>query len=111
MLGFRGRYAFGDATEIHTILRRIREKIVRIRGPFVLVRQAEAPTVPKAPTGDRWVRNLAAAALVLAIACLVAFFGFFFLLRQSVNSGAQAVSIHTQQPLAGPIGRTSEISL
>jgi type VI secretion system protein ImpK len=111
LLGFRGRYAFGDASEIHTILRRIREKIVRIRGPFVLVRQAEAPTVPKVPTRDRWVRNLAAAALVLAIACLVAFFGFLFLLRQSVNSGAQAAAIHTQPPLAQPVGRVSEMSL
>jgi type VI secretion system protein ImpK len=111
LLGFRGRYAFGDASEIHTIIRRIREKIVRIRGPFTLVRQAEAPTVPKAPTGDRWIRNLSVAALVLAIVCLVAFFGFFFLLRQSVNSGAQAVSIHAQQPLAEPIGRVSEMTL
>jgi type VI secretion system protein ImpK len=111
LLGFRGRYAFGDASEIHTILRRIREKIVRIRGPFALVRQVEAPAVPKAPTSDRWVRNLSVAALVLAVVCLVAFFGFLFLLRQSVNGGAQAVAIHTQQSLAESIGLVSEMSL
>jgi type VI secretion system protein ImpK len=107
LLGFRGRYAFGDASEIHTILRRIREKIGRIRGPFTLVRQIEAPAIPKAPTGDRWVRYGSLAAIVLAILCLAAYFSFRFLLTTSVNSAAQPVAIHTQQPLAKSIGRVS----
>lgn len=111
LLGFRGRYAFGDASEIHVILRRIREKIVRIRGPFALVRQVEAQAVPKVPTSDRWVRNLSVATIVLAIICLVAFFGFYFLLSQSLSSGAQAVVVYSQQPLTEGIGRVSEMSL
>jgi type VI secretion system protein ImpK len=111
MLGFRGRYAFGDASEIHTILRRIREKIVRIRGPFEMVRQVEVPVVPKAPTGDRWLRNLSVAALILAITCLAAYLGFRFLLNQSAESAARAAAIYAQQPLAESIVRVSEMSL
>lgn len=111
LLGFRGRYAFGDASEIHTILRRIREKIIRIRGPFALVRQVEAPTVPKSPTSDRWVRKLSVAALVLAIVCLVAFFGFHFVLSQFATSGAQAVVINPTHLLGKPIGWVSEMFL
>ena len=111
-LGFRGRYAFGDASEIHTILRRIREKIVRISGPFALVRQFEAPAVPKAPATDRWVRNLSVAAIVLAIVCLTAYFGYrYYLLNQSANIAVQITSIDAQQPLAESIGRVSEMFL
>jgi type VI secretion system protein ImpK len=111
LLGFRGRYAFGDASEIHTILRRIREKILRIRGPFALVRQLEAPAVPKGPTRDRWVRNLSVAAIVLAVVCLAAYVSFLFLLSQSANSSAQAVAIHIQRSLAESIGRVSGMCL
>jgi type VI secretion system protein ImpK len=111
LLGFRGRYAFGDASEIHTILRRIREKIVRIRGPFTLVRRVEAPAVPKTPTRDRWVRNWSVAAILLAIVCLAAYLSFRFLLIPSTNSAAQAAAIHTQEALAEPIGRISEMPL
>jgi type VI secretion system protein ImpK len=110
LLGFRGRYAFGDASEIHTILRRIRDKIVRIRGPFALVPRVEAPAVPKVPTRDRWVRNWSVAAIVLAIVCLGAYLGFRLLLSQSINSAAQIAAIHTQQPPSGSIGRLSEMS-
>jgi type VI secretion system protein ImpK len=111
LFGFRGRYAYGDASEIHTILRRIREKIVRVRGPFALVRQVEVPPVPKAPTSDRWVRNGSIAAIVLAILCLVAYLGYRLLLNPSSDSSAQAVAVQTQQPLAASIGRVSESSL
>jgi type VI secretion system protein ImpK len=113
LLGFRGRYASGDASEIHAIIRRIREKIVRIRGPLALVRQVEASAVPKAPTGDRWVRNLSVAAIVLAIVCLGAFLGFLLLLSQSVNGAAQAAAVymHQTQTLANAIGQVSEMSL
>ena len=111
LLGFRGRYAFGDASEIHTIIRRIREKIVRIRGPFALVRQVEAPAIPTTKTSDRWVRSLSVAALVLAVVCLMAFLSFRFLLSQSMHSAAQANAAYTQQPLATSTGRVSERSL
>jgi type VI secretion system protein ImpK len=45
LLGYRGRFAFGDASEIHTILSRIREKITRIRGAYALFR----PPKPRPP--------------------------------------------------------------
>jgi type VI secretion system protein ImpK len=111
LLGFRGRYAYGDASEIHTILRRIREKIVRIRGPFALVRQVEAPPVPKAPTSDRWIRNGCIAAIILAVVCLAAYIGFRLLLVPSADSTAQVVAIQSQQSLATSIGRVLELSL
>jgi type VI secretion system protein ImpK len=111
LLGFRGRYAFGDASEIQTILRRIREKIVRIRGPFVLVRQVDVPIIPKAPTGDRWVRTWSIAAIVLAIVCLGSYVGFRILLSQSATSATQVSLVHYQQPLTASSGRVSEISL
>lgn len=95
LLGFRGRFAFGDASEIHTILHRIREKIVRIRGPFALAHQIETPLVPKVATSDRWVRNLSLAAIFLAVACLAAYLGFFFLLKQSLDTAAQTEVNHT----------------
>jgi len=49
LLGYRGRFAFGDASEIHSILHRIREKIARIRGSYALYRPAIAPPSPKRP--------------------------------------------------------------
>jgi type VI secretion system protein ImpK len=112
LLGFRGRFAFGgDSSEVHTILRRIREKIVRIHGPFALVRNVEAPSVPKAPTRDRWVRNLSLAAIILAIVCIATYLGFFFLLSQSANNAAQAATILAHKPLSASIDQQPEISL
>jgi type VI secretion system protein ImpK len=113
-LGFRGRYASGDASEIHeihAIIRRIRERIIRIRGPFVLVRPVEAPAVPKAPARDRWVRNLSLAAIVLAIVCLAAYLGFLFLLNQSTNSTGLTTTIDTRHPVTAAIDQYPETSL
>jgi type VI secretion system protein ImpK len=112
LLGFRGRYAYGqNASEIQAILRRIREKIVRIRGPFALVRQAEAPVVPKAATRDRWVHSLALAAIVLAVVCILAYLGYFFLLNQSASNAGQAAMDRAGQTLAEVVSRVSEMPL
>src|SRR5665213_3466130 len=43
LLGYRGKYAFGDNGEIPNILRRIRERIAKIRGPLYLCRVAPRP--------------------------------------------------------------------
>ena len=70
-LGYRGKYAFGDAGEIHGILGRIRDKIVRIRGPLALARLSDVPEVRIQAKPDRWMTALwitAVAMVVLTIA-------------------------------------------
>jgi type VI secretion system protein ImpK len=110
LLGFRGRYAYGDASEVQAILRRIREKIVRIRGPFVMTRPSDVPAVSKRPAGDRWVRRLAVTAVVFGIACLVAFLTFHLLLAQSATSAAQAADASAHHALRAAIKHLGEAS-
>jgi type VI secretion system protein ImpK len=88
LLGYRGRFAFGDASEIHTILQRIHEKITRIRGSFALFRPMETPAAPPAPRRDPWVRRLAISAIVLAVFTLLAYVGYVLILTQSMPAVA-----------------------
>jgi type VI secretion system protein ImpK len=111
LLGFRGRFAFGDASEIHAIIRRIREKIVRIRGPFAMVRQVDPPIVPKVSNRDRWVRNLSVASILLAVMCLAAYFGFLFSLKQSTDIAAQNTAKLGDSPLPMPISQQARLHL
>jgi type VI secretion system protein ImpK len=89
LLGYRGRFAFGDASEIHSILRRIRDKITRIRGDYALFRPAETPAAPPAPKRDPWVRRLALTAILLAVFTLLAYLGYVLILSQSMPTNAQ----------------------
>jgi type VI secretion system protein ImpK len=90
LLGYRGRFAFGDASEIHSILRRIRDKIARIRGSFALFRPAEIPAAPPAPKRDPWVRRLALTAILLAVFTVLAYVGYIVILGQSLPAAAQS---------------------
>jgi len=92
LLGYRGRFAFGDASEIHTILIRIREKITRIRGGSALLRPAEVPVVQAAPKGDPWVPALAIAAVLLLVVTVLAYVGYIFALGQGVPALAEIVA-------------------
>src|ERR1039457_4440907 len=89
LLGYRGRFAFGDASEIHSILHRIREKIARIRGAYALFRPAETPAAPPAPRRDPWVRRLALTTILLAVLTLLAYIGYELILGQSIPTSAQ----------------------
>jgi type VI secretion system protein ImpK len=89
MLGYRGRFAFGDASEIHTILSRIREKINRIRGAYALFRPAETPAAPPAPKRDPWVRRLAITTVALILLTLLAYAGYMIVLGKSMPSIAR----------------------
>ena len=89
-LGYRGRFAFGDASEIHSILQRIREKIIRIRGSYALFRPSETPAAPPARKGDPWVRRLAWTAILLCVVTLLAYIGYVLILGQSLPAIAQA---------------------
>jgi len=90
LLGYRGRFAFGDASEIHSILQRIRDKITRIRGAYALFRPAETPAATPAPRRDPWVRRLAITTILLAVLTLLAYFGYFMILGQSMPVSARA---------------------
>jgi type VI secretion system protein ImpK len=88
-LGYRGRFAFGDASEIDSILRRIREKIMRIRGGYALFRPAEPPAVPPVAKRDVWARRLQFAAIALAALTLLAYIGYLLILAQSMPASAR----------------------
>jgi len=90
LLGYRGRFAFGDASEIHSILSRIREKINRIRGAYALFRPAEAPAAPPAPKRDPWVRRLAITTVLLLVLTLLAYIGYVLVLGQSMPASARS---------------------
>lgn len=92
LLGYRGKYAFGETGEIPALLRRIREKIARVRGNLVLCRVSDKQ--PLAPTrmGDPWIMRLVLTTVAIALLTLVAFAGFYFLLSGSLNN-VQAVMI------------------
>ena len=96
LLGYRGRFAFGDASEIHAILSRIREKIARIRGSYALLRPPEAPAAPPRAKGDPWVLRLAIAAVILAVFTLLAYVGYVLVLGQSMPTAARGIE---QAPL------------
>jgi len=97
LLGYRGRFAFGDASEIHSILQRIRDKITRIRGIYALLRPAEAPAAPPAPKRDKWVGRLAIAAIVLLVITALAYAGYVVNLGQSLPTVSQVI------PVASPV--------
>ena len=88
LLGYRGRFAFGDASEIHTILRRIHDKIAAFRGGPELFRPSEAPPARPAAKRDPWVRRLALTAVVLAVFTVLAYLGYVILLGQSMPATA-----------------------
>jgi len=85
LLGYRGKFAFGNAGEIHAILSRIRDKIARIRGPLALASVTAAPPVKTAVIRDAWVTRLAIAALLVALLTLVAFFGYWAVLGSGIT--------------------------
>jgi type VI secretion system protein ImpK len=111
LLGYRGRFAFGDASEIYSIQQRIRDKITRIRGSYALFRPTEAPAAPPAPKKDPWVMRLAIAAIVLFVLTVLTYAGYMLVLGQSIPTSAQ---ISGRPPSIGILrGATSvaEVSL
>ena len=111
LLGYRGRFAFGDASEIHSILHRIREKIARIRGAYALFRPVETPAAPPAPKRDPWVARLAWTAVFLAVVTVLAYVGYVLILGQSIPTTAQGLQQPSVTLAFHPPQRLSEISL
>jgi len=106
LLGYRGRFAFGDASEIHSILARIRDKITRIRGAYSLFRPVDTPAVPPAPKGDPWVTRLAIAAALLFLFTVLAYAGYIVFLGQGMPTAA-----HFAAPQSTLTLQAAEISL
>ncbi len=110
LLGYRGRLAFGDSSEAHTLLQRLRDKITRIRGAYLLFRPTEPPPAPSMLQRDPWVRRLAITAVVLAVFTLLAYVGYILILGQGVSTTAHN-SFGSSAPLSRPATTLSEISL
>lgn len=92
LLGYRGKYAFGDNGEISMLVRRIREKIGRIRGQLYLCRVAEAPEVASGRKGDPWVTRLLLLTAAMILLVLLGFGGYWFLLGNTL-SGVHAAAL------------------
>jgi type VI secretion system protein ImpK len=91
LLGYRGKYAFGDHGEIHGILSRIREKILRIRGPLAIARLAAVPEIKLAAKRDKWLTTFWVTAAALAI-LTIALFAIYTL---TLGSGLGAIQSAT----------------
>jgi type VI secretion system protein ImpK len=74
MLGYKGRYAFGNTGELAQLLHAAQEKIARARGR-VSSFLPDPVTLPMSPTAghDRWSYRLMIATMVLAGAVIVCF--------------------------------------
>lgn len=98
LLGYRGRYALGNAGDMQGVLNRIRDKITRIRGPLMLARLTEAPAVKMASQRDKWLTSLwitAGALLALLIVLFVVY---------TLTLGSGISNIHTAM-IEIPAGR------
>ena len=84
-MGYRGRYALGDAGELHQLLRNARTKIDRIRGAARLSPPIAAPEVPPARARDPWTHTLLITACVLAGLTILGFGGYELMLSSGVS--------------------------
>jgi type VI secretion system protein ImpK len=98
LLGYRGRYALGNAGDLQGVLNRIREKITRIRGPLVLARLTDAPEVKMASQRDKWLTTLWLTAGALAVLLILLFVVYTLTLGSGVSN------IHTAM-IEIPAGR------
>lgn len=92
LLGYRGRYALGESGELHSLVSRIREKILRIRGPMSLTENVQFSEIRLTPNPDSWITRLLIAAIVLAVLGVGGYFGFQLSLSSIRNQIAVAAS-------------------
>ena len=93
LLGYKGRYAFGNGGELAQMLRQAQEKIARTRGgagPLLPVPSAAPPAM--AARGDRWSRGLLFAAIALAAAVVICFVVY------TLSLGSDAGKLARMQP-------------
>ena len=98
MLGYKGRYAFGNAGELAQLLRAAQEKIVRARGGAGTLLPGPATLPQPAATGrDRWSYRLMIAAMVLAAVVILC----FVIYSLSLKMGAAGLAQNEMMP--GPV--------
>ena len=103
LLGYRGRYALGNAGEIQGILTRIRDKIIRIRGPFALDRLSQVPEVKLEPKRDKWLTSLWIAAGALAALTII----LFVVYTLTLGSGLAGIHTASLDPRVTSLAATS----
>jgi len=89
LLGFRGRLALGQSGELHSLISRIREKILRIRGPVSLARAVKFSEVRMSAKSDPWIKRLAICLILVAALCLGGYFGYRLLLSSTLRQMSQ----------------------
>ncbi|MBT9330194.1 DotU family type IV/VI secretion system protein [Paracidobacterium acidisoli] len=85
LMGYRGRYAFGDTGELHLLLRQAREKIQRVRGQMQMIPPSPVPEVKPPRAKDSWSRGLLITTCILAVLTLLAFGGFELALSSGIS--------------------------
>lgn len=98
LLGYRGKFAIGDASEVYMILRRIRDKVASIRGADSLFSPIEAPAAILVSRKDQWVRRLSIALAVAGILSVALYLGYTLLLDHSIKMAAQVAGIFLPHP-------------
>jgi type VI secretion system protein ImpK len=90
LLGYKGRYAFGNGGELSQMLRQAQEKIARIRGgPGALLPAPSAAPLAIVARRDTWSRGLMFAAIGLAAAAVLCF--IVYTLALGSNAGKLAL--------------------
>jgi type VI secretion system protein ImpK len=90
MLGYKGRYAFGNAGELAQLLRVAQEKIARMRGGAGALLPGPAALPQPATTGrDRWSYRLMVATIVLAAVVTLCFVIYSLSLKMGAAGLAQ----------------------
>ena len=106
LLGYRGKLAFGDGAEVAVLIRRIQEKMARVREPLLLCRvQAQKPGVAVA-AGDPWIKRLLFTTVGIAVLAIAVFALCFLLLTNQLSTVLAQLS-----PLAGTANIVGGIAL
>ena len=86
LLGYRGRYAFGDGGAVDALLRQARQSIRRIRGEAHLtLAPGTPPPALDPPAADRWRRPLLWSTASLVMVALVTFIVYELVLASGVR--------------------------
>ena len=84
-LGYKGRYAFSNGTELRQIIQMCREKILRVRGKQPLLPAPSLTARPQPARKDLLGRGLLISAALLAVVTIAAFAGYEFSLSSGVS--------------------------
>ncbi len=88
LLGYSGRYSFGNRSELQSIMATIARKIQRIRGDFAgLAPNWKPPVEQRKSAQDPWAKRL----LIGAVTCFVLALLLFVIYKLALGSGASSL--------------------